>query len=392
MLNGLIFYANVFSANKGLYMPFQESNVHSVFIDWLNLDIGIDFCFIDGMDAYTKAWLQFAFPVYVILIVIAVIVASKYSPKFAKLIARRNPIATLATLILLSYAKLLNTIITSLSVATLLYTPMDGGDSYVERVWLYDASVLYFRGKHIPLFIASILIIAVVFIYTFFLLSWQWLVQLPDKVIFRFVRSTKLCSFMDAYHAPYTARNRYWTGLLLLARVILYLISAINISGKPSVNLLAVSVVIGGILLLHGYSGIRVYKKWILNVFEFTSYFNILAFTVGKFYVLQTDGNHIAIAYSSISVELVVFFCIIIYHLVTEADILNRIKHAKWYKVHFSQDLRTHLLEGVDQRANANQCITFSEIGIMKSVSEKDKHTLNRESEEINILFNDQAN
>ena len=54
----------------------------------------------------------------------------------------------------------------------------------------------------------------------------------------------KLFSFIDVYHAPYTARNRYWTGLLLLARVILYLTAAINISVEPSVDLLAISLVI----------------------------------------------------------------------------------------------------------------------------------------------------
>ena len=385
-LNGLIFYANVFSANKSLFMPFRQTNLHSIFIDWLNLDIGINFCFINGMDAYTKAWLEFAFPIYIILIVVAVIVVSKHSAKFAKLIAWRNPVATLATLILLSYAKLLNTIIISLSYVTLLYTPVGEGGSYHEKVWLYDASVLYFSGKHIPLFIASSLVFTIVFIYTFFLLSWQWLVQLPDNKI---VRSTKLSSFMDAYHAPYTARNRYWTGLLLLARGILYLISAINISGKPSVNLLAFSLVIGGILLLNGYSGIRIYKKWVLNVFEFTSYFNILAFTVVKFYVLQGGGDHIAIAYTSISIELVVFLCIIVYHTATETNILKRIRHAGWYKAHFSQDLRVHLLNQ-EERTSKNQHVTISEVGITtSSESQRDREAL-RERDEVLTLFVDQ--
>ena len=91
---------------------------------------------------------------------------------------------------------------------------------------------------------------------------------------------------MDAYHAPYVTKNRYWTGLLLLARVVLYLTAAINVSGEPRFNLLAISLIIGSIFLFHAYSGMRIYKQWALNVLEFTTYFNILALAVATFYVL----------------------------------------------------------------------------------------------------------
>ena len=59
------------------------------------------------------------------------------------------------------------------------------------------------------------------------------------------VLGTKLISLMDAYHAPYKARHRYWpgllTGLLLLVSMVQYFISAFNIIGNPAVNLFAVS-------------------------------------------------------------------------------------------------------------------------------------------------------
>ena len=68
---------------------------------------------------------------------------------------------------------------------------------------------------------------------------------------------------MDAYHAPYVAiaRNHYWIGLLLLARVVLYLTAAINVSGEPRVNFLALSLVVGSIFLLRTYSGMRIYTR-----------------------------------------------------------------------------------------------------------------------------------
>jgi uncharacterized membrane protein HdeD (DUF308 family) len=234
-------------------------------------------------------------------------IASKYSVKFSKIIARRNPVATLATLLRLSYTKLLSSVITVLSFATLSYIPLSG-DPFEEKRWLYDASLPYFTGKRIPLLIVAIFIVILGIAYTFLLLFWQWLVLLPDRRIFRWLRNTKLSSFIDAYHAPFMAKNRYWTGLLLLSRAILHLTAAINVSGKPSVNLLAVSLIVGFILLLQGYSGIRTYKKLMLNILEFTSYFNILAFTAAKFYVQLTEGSHTTIASVSISTDLCSFF------------------------------------------------------------------------------------
>ena len=105
--NGLIFYANVVYANKSILLPFKETNFNTVFISWLNLELGFDTCYFQGMDTYTKTWLQLAFPVYVILLVVLVIIISSYSTKFSNLIGKKDPVATLATLILLSYTKLL---------------------------------------------------------------------------------------------------------------------------------------------------------------------------------------------------------------------------------------------------------------------------------------------
>ena len=64
-INGLIFYANVISMSQ--YSG--TSGRLYTFIAWLNLDLGIDTCFYDGMDAYTETWLQFAFPLYLWLCV-----------------------------------------------------------------------------------------------------------------------------------------------------------------------------------------------------------------------------------------------------------------------------------------------------------------------------------
>ena len=69
MVNGLIIYANVVQVNNYLFLPAGHTSFFlRVFIAWLNLDLGIETCFYDGMDAYAQTWLQFAFPLYVWII------------------------------------------------------------------------------------------------------------------------------------------------------------------------------------------------------------------------------------------------------------------------------------------------------------------------------------
>ena len=160
-LNGLIFYANVVHANESILLPFQTRNFITIFISWLNLELGIDTCYFPEIDNYIKTWLQLAFPAYVILLVALVIIISSHSTKFSNLIGKKDPVATLATLILLSYAKLLEICFKSLSVGILEYP-----DGSSEMLWLPDATVKYLSGKHIPLFITAVLILLVGLIYT----------------------------------------------------------------------------------------------------------------------------------------------------------------------------------------------------------------------------------
>ena len=93
---------------------------------------------------------------------------SDFSQQFAHLFAGKNPVATLVTLILLSYAKLFRTVIVALSFAQLPYQ----NGSY-ETVWLLDANVPYLQGKHIPLLIAAVITALIGLAYTFVLLFWK---------------------------------------------------------------------------------------------------------------------------------------------------------------------------------------------------------------------------
>ena len=105
-VNGFIFYANVIKANEHLLIPQVQVNPLTLLLSWLNLDLGIETCFFNGLNAFTKTFIQLVFPLYVWTIAWLIILSSRYSSKIAKLFGK-NSVPVLATLFLLSYAKLI---------------------------------------------------------------------------------------------------------------------------------------------------------------------------------------------------------------------------------------------------------------------------------------------
>ena len=307
-LNAIIFYANIVAANKSALFPSGVSFA-SVFISWLNFDLGFDVCFFDGMDTYIKTWLQLAFPAYIIFLVVVIIQLSYYFDAFGRLVGKKDPVATLATLILLSYAKLLQTIITAFSSATLVYP-----DSSKKTLWLPDATIEYFTSKHAGLFFTAILILLVGLLYTLLLFSWQWFLCCPRKRV-KWIRNQKLSAFMEIYLVPYTPNHRYWTGLLLLVRVSVYLVSAFNPSGDPRVTLSATNFIMSSLLLYIATFGVRMYKNRFINIMETLTYFNIIALSLFTWYTIDVDTNHqAAVTNISIGITFIQLTAVIIYH------------------------------------------------------------------------------
>ena len=306
-INGLVFYSNIVGTGADIFAKF-----FSAVTSLLNLRIEVDTCFFVGMDTFWKTWLQLAFPTYLIVLVIIIIVLSQYSMRFSQLIAKKNPVATLATLILLSYTTYLRKAILILSYGDLSYP-----DGTVKRVWLADASIDYLRGRHITLFIVAVFILIIGITYTCILFTWQWLLYYEDKPVLLWVRSAKLKHFIEPYHAPYKFKHRYWTGLLLFVRVFLYLVFAFNISGDPKINLTAIILVIGGILFYKGNLG-QIYQKKTVDVIEMVCYLNICSFSAIQLFVLQRKTsyqqtvNHAA--YLSGSVTFALILSVVTYH------------------------------------------------------------------------------
>ena len=221
-MSGLIFYANMVQVNRPVFfgesIPLTSVKLCSIFIAWLNLDFGIDTCFYNGMDAYTKTWLQFAFPLYVWGIAGIIIRLSRRFPS----IAGRNPVRVLATLFLLSYAKLLRTVITALAPAELFIYDINGTNKITKLVWKEDGNVDYLRGKHIPLFVVAFMFGLVTLPYAVALFLVQWLQKYSHRRVGSWV--VRMKPLFDAYTGPYKTNTQFWTGSLLLIRVVTFLV------------------------------------------------------------------------------------------------------------------------------------------------------------------------
>lgn len=356
LINCFIFYANIVTASSTFFFPSSEPSFPSVFIAWLNLDIGFDACFFDGFDTYAKTWFQLAFPVYVIWLVVMIIIISECSLKFTALIGKRDPVATLATLVLLSYAKLLSVTITVLSPAVLSYP-----DGTHDIVWLADGNVKFLRGKHIPLFLVGLLSILIGLPYTILLFLWQWLISAPNWKLLKWTRNTKLNAFITTYHAPYSDSYRFWTGLQLLIRVVLYITSSLTVSPKPQTSLLVTILLVGGLLLLKGLAGIRVYKNSFADILDTVMYFNLLVLAAFSLYDFKADiAKQTAIAYISTIITFIFLMGMIIYHM----KLIVKCRKTKISKL---EELNEYLLDPVK---TAKPDVTQSVVDISKSAND----------------------
>ena len=320
-INGLVLYANIVALNLAVFFKDHSTNVPAglignalrVFVAWVNLDVGVETCFYNGMDAYVKTWMQFIFPLYVWTLVGMIIVGSHYSGRVARVFGR-NPVAVLATLFLLSYAKLLRTIIAALS-----YTSLEYPNNTQVSVWLYDGNVKFLSGKHIPLFTAAMVCLIFLFLpYTMLLIFSQWLQAKSHLKIFSRINSRYVKPFLDAYHAPFTNKHRYWTGLMLLLRFVLYIISAINALGDPSINLLAIGSITTAILTVPTILGSRIYRTRSLGLLETSFILNLTILAMATLFNRASGGNQNAATFTSVGVAFATFIGIVIYHSVQQ--------------------------------------------------------------------------
>ena len=310
-INGLIFYANVVKIYEPIFFPKGPIQFLSLFISCLNLDLGIETCFIDGMGSCSKTWLQFIFPGYVWSLLILIIILSRYSSKVVQIVGRQI-FPVLATMIFLSYNKLIHTVFLVLHYSNI---SCSGENNVRFRSWYLDASVHYLRGCHIPLFLFSLAVLFLLIVpYNFYLLT----IPLFEGPLSKYMCCQKLSTYMkpfsNAYGGPYKDKCYFWIGFLLLVRVILALVVSLDTEATVSLDVLTSILVV----IIFMYLPLRgVYRQLPLAYLELFFILNLILMASTN---EQTSNENInskgqALTKVLVSLAFVVFCGILIYHV-----------------------------------------------------------------------------
>ena len=191
----------------------------------------------------------------------------------------------------------------------LSFTYLSYPDGTRKVLWLYDGNVEYAHGKHIPLLLVALFTLtAVVIPYTIVLLSAQCLQHHSGHRLLFWVRRLK--PFFDAYTGSYKDKYRFWTGLLLIVRTVLFFIFALNSEGEPVFNLLC--MIVASICLLT--LAPNVYKKWSLTLLERFFIANLGTISGATLYSSYSHGHQNIVAYTLVGSVLLTFVGIFLYH------------------------------------------------------------------------------
>ena len=293
-INGFIFYANIVSSNKDIFFSQAQggfATLLQIFIAWINLDFGIEVCFYDGMDNYAKAWLQFVFPTYILTLVGIFILIGKYSQAVSNM-CRYNAVPVVATLLYLSYAKLIQTTIIIFAPATL-----ELSDNKVRHVWQYDGNIEYLGSKHAWLFVFGLLVtVGLIIPYTSLILLSPCLQSWSHWRYLTWVN--KLKPFLDCYQAGFRDKHRYWIGVLLVVRIGLYIVFTLIQDSNTKLGVIITVVM----LYTSMVCSLSVYKDWWGQTLEVFFMLNLIFLALSSYQSISTNGLVIQFLIASVFV------------------------------------------------------------------------------------------
>ncbi len=315
-MNGLMLYVTFlftcrnyfFSYNSQHHVRNRFGKSFWIFIAWLNLDSGIDACAYDGMTGYQYIWLTVGFAFYLLFIQALMIILSRKYIFFTRLFGR-NVLKVLATLLFLTHSQLLYACFHSLQYAY-LYVSTNTGKKVVN-VWSFDGNIPYFGLKHMVLFFLAASCLFLMLLFTICLLFIQCLQKHNDRWYLRWVE--RLRPFFEAFTGPCHDDYRFWPGLLHLIRTLIYALS-MYFNGYESYyrhwKMLMISTFCILVMALACIFPRGVYKKWPLNILEFSYFLNLCILCV----FLGYYKHPYRAIFASVSLVMVTCFGLLLYH------------------------------------------------------------------------------
>ena len=218
-LNAIIFYAQtiVIVNTKFILSRKVISSIYSsahVFLSILNLNLGFPLCFYNGMTELWKAGLSLLFPLYLLMIVVVLIILSRFSLRISNRIAHSS-VQVLVTVVHLSFTSMF-TAISNVVTPINIYT--NDTSNPVFKVWYKDGTVEYGKGGHLILMILIIVVVGPV------LLSYMTILVAGRPLM----RVGKLREYIrpvyEAIHGRYKHKKEFFFTIRLLLLVLFHIL------------------------------------------------------------------------------------------------------------------------------------------------------------------------
>ena len=349
-INGLLFYVNVIKINQPLYFPESRSIPFvTQWILWLNLELGIETCFYNGLTPILKAWFQYVYMFYIFLLTCCLLIVANCctrSKRFGRVKQFLYDIkftSIFPTLLLVAYTKLLNTLL------IVFQSTVISCDDVWNVHWRYDANIKY--GQSLPhillLLVASIVTVCYIIPYSLFVDLLPVVEKLPliPGCGQMWLRIKPLC---DAYASPYKDKFRFWTGALVMLRLILTILSTtVSPSNSTAVLYIIIFMILIILFVIIAFKG--PYKSHYLSILESWFLINIL---IASVFALR--GNETEILIGTITSAVLTFITtvgIVFWH------IYRQIKDFIWFK-----NFVTCLKEKFKKPKNVSELVTTASV------------------------------
>lgn len=298
-INGLILFANLFQINTYYFFRFKSTSWLWVFISALNLKLGFPLCFYNGLTALFSTYMSFLVPVYLWLIILAITLLSRRYRRVAALTSR-SVVPVLATIVYLSFFKVLDLVVHGFSFSELHMETQDGRSSR-KLVWFYDGSVDFLKGSHLGLFFLSLTSLLFYLLpYTVFFTG--------VKFFSRFAFTERVRPFVDAFCAPYKDKWRFMFGLRLWLLVVVYILY-VCLRFDPDLSILMETILLFFFTILH--VAIMPYRNTLLNYLD--TFFLVDSVLLN---IMALYGHKLEVASNLLITPVFLIFCgVVLYHV-----------------------------------------------------------------------------
>ena len=187
-------------------------------------------------------------------------------------------------------------------------------DKFTTWVWLYDGNIEFLRGKHLVLFILMhTYIISFIISALYFIISYYPMAAYRVSHYHVFFWVQKFKPLFDAYTGPYKTYRHYWTGLLLVIRLVVLIAFSLNRANNPAINLFIISI-ISFALILFLYATRWVYKSVINNCLEITFVLNLGILSTSILFDMANNKRSLIMVQLSAGLAFALFTLITLYH------------------------------------------------------------------------------